>query len=553
MTQENSNVTYLENPITTEIIRNALNSAAQEMNQSLFRSAYSPVIYEMKDCSVGLFDAETNALGQSAGLPIFLGNLEVCIEGTLEAFGRENLREGDVFAMNDSYLTGTHLNDITVVSPIFFDGKIAGFTANRAHWLDVGSKDPGMPMDSTEIYQEGFRLGPTKIIDAGVPRHDVIDFIGRNSRFHRAALGDLNAQISACRTGEKRFQAILKRFGPETVTRACQDVFAQSERIARRSIKDIADGVYEAEGTLDSDGYSDEPVLVKVKVVIAGDEMSIDLDGSSAMRKGGTNCGWAQTVSACRVAYKALICPGSPVTGGTFKPLTVKAPPKSIFTAEEPAGVAWYFSHLGLLIDLVVKALAPVIPERAAAAHYGDSMVITFTGTDPRTTAPFLSVEATVGGWGASQGSDGQDALINNVNGDFKNLPVEVFENKYPLTLLRYGLRPDTGGRGAFRGGLGAFRDYLVDTGECYLYLWWERSRTPAWGLLGGEAAVGPQVVINPGGGNERCMLKVNGLKLTRGDVVSCRTGGGGGFGEPFMRDPEKARKDIIDGYLTRA
>lgn len=539
------------NPITVEIIRNALQSAAEEMNAALFRSAFSPVIYEMKDCSVGLFSDNGEMLGQSAGLPIFLGNLEECIKATIHMYGLEFFEEGDVLIMNDSYMTGTHLNDMTVFSPIFYEGQLVGFTANRAHWLDVGGKDPGMTTDSTEIYQEGIRIGPTKIIERGRERADVLDLIVRNCRFGFASRGDLNAQISACRTGEKRYQDIIRRFGLDTLRAATEEIFAQAERLDREAVAAIPDGVFMAEGCLDSDGLSDEPVPVKVTVTIKGSDMTIDLTGSSLQRRGATNCGRAQTISACRVAYKAIIQPQAPINGGTFRALQVVVPPASVFDAQEPAAVSWYFSHLGLLIDLVQKALAPVLPDRTAAAHFGDSMVVTVAGIDPREKVPFLSVEATVGGWGGFQANDGQNALINNVNGDFKNLPIEVQESKYPITIQRYALRPDSEGPGRSRGGLGAIREYRVEAPESYLYLWWERSKCPGWGILGGGDGAPPVVVVNPGIPEEKYLLKVNGLKLGAGAVVSACTGGGGGYGNPFERDPQKVREDVIDGYIS--
>jgi N-methylhydantoinase B len=542
---------YLENPITTEIVRNALSSAAEEMNASLARSAYSPIIYEMKDCSVGIFNQDTELLGQSAGLPIFLGNLEECIKLTTGRIGgKENYREGDVFIVNDSYMTGTHLNDITIFSPIFYGDRLVGFTATRAHWLDIGAKDPGYPMDATEIYQEGVRIPPTKIYDAGHPRNDVIELITGNSRFRDAALGDMNAQIAACRTGEKRYQEIIRRFGLETVNRCVVDIFSQSEQMDREVISTIPNGVYEAEGHLDNDGVGDEPVQVKVKVTVEGENLTIDLAGSSPQRRGMTNCGLAQTISACRVAFKDLINSEAPVTGGNFRTMNVMVPQGTIFYAQEPAACGWYFSALGLLIDLVVKALSPAMVERSAAAHYGDSMVITFAGNDPRTRAPFLNVEATAGGWGGFAANDGQSGLINNVNGDFKNLPIEVLESKYPLQVTTYGLRKDTGGAGRHRGGLGIKRGYKLLTDEAFLYLWFERSKTPAWGLFGGESGKKPEVVLVRGE-HQETMLKVNAKPLQIGDVILANTGGGGGFGKPFEREPERVLEDVINGYIS--
>ena len=538
-------------PITTEIIRSAFSAAADEMNATLIRSAYTPVIYEMKDCSVALLDAEHRVLGQSAGLPIFLGNLEICTRLTEETYGREGWQPGDVWIMNDSYMTGTHLNDMTVFGPIFVGDDLSGFAACRAHWLDVGAKDPGGPMDSTEIYQEGIRLGPVKVVEAGVQRRDVTDLLGRNSRFSYPAVGDLGAQIACVRTGQRRLEAILARYGKETIDAARDDIFAQTERLERTAVGAIPDGVYRAEGCLDDDGSSDEPVWVRLTVEISGEEMTIDLSSSDDARGGPVNCGEAQAVSACRVAYKLLINPDNPPNGGAFRPLTVKVRRGSLLGAEEPYPCQWYFTPLGLLIDLVVKALADVLPEQAAGASYGDSMVIGIAGIDHRNGRPWFDLEPTVGGWGAWQGSDGEDGLINNVNGSLKDLPIEVLETKYPMRMTHYGFRADSGGAGRWRGGNGVVREYTVDCEQAHVSLWFERSKTPAWGLDGGGDAVPPIVVLNPGTDREERLLKASRHGLRRGDVIRTMTGGGGGFGDPRDRLADDVRLDVRNGHVT--
>jgi N-methylhydantoinase B len=292
---------------------------------------------------------------------------------------------------------------------------------------------------------------------------------------------------------------------------------------------------------------------VQLRIDVEGERMTIDLDGSSPQMEGPVNCGFAQTVSACRVAFKLLVNPDRPVDGGTFHTLDVKAPQASIFDAQEPAACQWYFSSLGLLIDLVVTALAPVLPDKVAAAHFGDSMVLFLAGRDERRGGqPFLYVMPHAGGWGGFEGGDGEDGLINNVNGGFKDYPVEVFEVKYPALIRRYEFRPDTGGAGRFRGGCGLLRSFEVES-DASLYLWLERSVTPGWGLFGGGDAVGPDVVINGGREDERHLLKVNGHPLAPGSVVDLLTGGGGGFGPPVERDPERVRSDVLDGYVSRA
>lgn len=537
-------------PITTEIIRNAFVSIAQDMNATLIRSAYTPIIYEGKDCSVALLDHEGNVLGQSLGLPLFLGNLEVCVKLTAEMFGWDYFKPGDIFYMNDSYMTGTHLNDATIFAPIYWNERLVGFSASRAHWLDVGGKDPGGPMDSYEIYQEGMRWAPTRLYENGKPREDVIELLRRNGRFGYSLIGDMNAQVAAGRTGEQRFRNILDRFGYDTVLAARDEIFRQSEQLEREKVSAIPDGVYEAEGYLDNDGLGSPPLLVKMKVTVEGDQMTIDLDGSAPQARGPVNCGFAQTISACRVAFKLLINPERPVDGGTFKTLTVKAPEGSIFRATEPAACQWYFSSLGLLIDLFVKALSPVTPEASAAAHYGDSMVIFLSGVDPRTGLPFLAVEPTPGGWGGYQTHDGQDGLINNVNGGFKDMPIEIYENKFPAMIRRYGFRPDTGGAGRSRGGCGLYREYHLET-DAYVSLWFERSVTTSWGLFGGRGGAGPNVILNANGKVEEKLLKVNAKPIPKGAILETRTGGGGGFGPPVERDPHKVREDVLDGYVT--
>jgi len=539
-------------PVTTEIIRNAFISIANDMNATLIRSAFTPVIYEGKDCSVALIDNEGEVLGQSLGLPLFLGNLEICVKLIAEEHGWDYFKEGDVFYMNDSYMTGTHLNDSTIIMPIFWRGKRVAFAASRAHWLDVGAKDPGTPVDSHEIYQEGMRWGPTRLYEGGTPRLDVIDLLRKNSRFGEETVGDMNAQVAAGKTGEKRLQALYDRFGEKTILAARDEIFKQTEFAERAAIKNVKNGVYKSEGYLDNDGLGSDPLLVKLKLTVKNDQMTVDLTGSSPQARGPVNCGFTQTVAAARVAYKLLICSETSPNGGSFRALDVLAPPGTIFSAELPAPCGWYFSSLGLLIDLVVKALAPALPDKVAGAHYGDSMVISIAGMDPRNDDQFyLMIEPTTGGWGGFKGGDGADSLINNVNGSFKDIPTEIFEAKYPLRMLSYDILPDTGGAGQYRGGNGTSRKYLVES-DSDLFLWFERSTTTAWGLLGGEDGSGPNVVVeHPDKKKKEEYLKISGVPLKTGTVITSYTGGGGGYGKAKKRKIDLVKEDVIDGFVT--
>ena len=537
-------------PVTVEIIRNALTSAADDMNATLIRSAYSPILYEGGDCVVALLDTEHRVLGQSAGLPLFLGNLETCSIAVEELYGREVWQEGDVWILNDSYLGGTHLNDVTIFAPIFDNGSVVGFAATRAHWMDMGSKDVGGSMDATDIFQEGFRMGPVKLMEAGIET-SVVDLIRTNVRFPYQTIGDMHAMIAALRMGTTRMKELVSRYGMEQLNAARDEIFRQTEEIERETVRNIPDGVYEAEGVLDNDGINlDTPIPIRLKITVAGDTVDFDVTGSADQTMGPVNCGAAQAVSALRVGYKLLVSPDSNSNGGSFRPLTTQVRSGSVLGAVAPAPCQWYFSHLGLLIDLVSKAMAPAMPDRVASASHGDSMIITAAGFDPRFGRNFVSMEATLGGWGAWKGMDGESAMINNVNGSLKDLPVEMMETRYPLRINEYSIRPNSGGPGQWRGGNGVVREYEF-LADCVVGLWFERSKTPAWGLFGGSDAQGPEVVINPGRHDEVRTLKANARKIKAGDVVRLAVGGGGGFGDVAQRSREDIEYDIVNGFIT--
>ncbi|UKY54760.1 hydantoinase B/oxoprolinase family protein [Streptomyces inhibens] len=545
-------------PVTTEIIRCALLQAAEDMNTTLIRSSYTPTIYEAKDCAVALLDHEHNVLGQSSGLPIFLGNLEECTRATERVHGRDVWQPGDVWVLNDSYIGGTHLNDVTVYAPIFSEPAepdeapvLIGFAASRAHWIDMGSKDPGGSMDSTSIYQEGLRLGPIKIYEDGEPCDQVHSLIARNVRFPEPTLGDMRAQVACARTGAQRLTEIVGRWGLETVLAARDAVFAQTEQMERQRIAALPDGVYEASGCLDNDGIDlSTPLPVTVRVTVSGDRIAVDLTDCAEQATGPVNCGAAQTVAACRVAYKLLVSGDIPLNGGSFKPLEVVTRPGTMLAAVEPAACQYYYSHLGLIIDLVVKALAAALPDKAAAASYGDSMIVQFTGTDPRSGRPFVSQEATVGGWGAWRTDDGESCLINNVNGSLRDMPVEVLETLFPVRVTHYAIRPDSGGPGRTRGGNGVIREYRFEADQ-KLSLWWERSTTPAWGLFGGADGAPPLVRLNPGTPRQRTLLKANAVDVRAGDILRCESGGGGGFGPAAERPRAAVVEDVREGLVS--
>ncbi|HVO53292.1 MAG TPA: hydantoinase B/oxoprolinase family protein [Solirubrobacterales bacterium] len=535
-------------PITTEVIHNFLTSCANDMNAALFRSAYTPIIYEGRDCAVALMDREANPLGQSTGVPLFLCNLEVCVRHALEHHGLDWFEPGDVVIMNDPYIQGTHLHDVTVFGPIFYEEQLVGFAASRAHWQDVGGKDIGSTMRSVDVYQEGFRLAPTKVVSRYQPDPQWMDFLRRNSRLGYELIGDLDAQIAACRTGEERVRQMLDRVGLEVFEAAKEKIFEQAAERHRAAVAALPDGVYRAEGELDNDGVGSDPVRVAVEVTIEGERFAVDLTGTAPPQLGPVNCGYAQAVSAIQLAYKSLIRPDMAVTGGTFDPLEVTIPDHCCFNAREPVACEWYFTGLGLLITLIISAVGEALGEDAVCPDYGDSMVITIAGERPDRSF-WVSSEPTAGGWGAHGRDDGESALISLANGAFKNIPVEVYESKYPVQIDEFAIRTDSGGPGRLRGGCGVRRTYRL-LEDASLSLWLERSRTPAWGLAGGSAGAGPDCQTDGPAGHWQG-LKVNRLELPAQTVITLQTGGGGGFGDPLQRDPERVCEDVRRGLVS--
>jgi N-methylhydantoinase B len=536
-------------PITTEVIRNFVISCAQDMNAALWRSAFSAIIYEGRDSAVTLLDEKGNMLGQSTGVPLFVGAIDACVKIVLERYG-EDMAPGDIFILNDSYLQGTHLHDITAIGPLFHEGELAGFGAARAHWQDIGAIDPGSTMGSTSIFHEGLRLGPTRIVQKFKPIPEWYDLLVRNTRLKTMTIGDLNAQISAIRTGEKRLGRMLERVGLDVYRAACANIFEQARILDRQAIGALADGVYKREGFLDNDGVGDEPVKVALTLIIEGERMIIDLEGSSGPVAGSINCGAVQTVSLLRLAYKTMINPERAITGGSFSTMEVRIPEDCVFNAKEPAACEWYFTGLGLLGDLMISCLSEAMPERATAAHYGDSMVAAFFNLDKKGDS-WISVEATAGGWGGTVGADGESALINLVNGGFRNLPAEIYETKFPVRVEEFSLRRDSGGAGRWRGGCGVVRTYLL-LDDCHCALWFDRAKTPAWGLAGGAGGLGPKNDIVLPDGKIDHPLKMRARPFMKGTRIVTRTGGGGGYGDPLVRPLSEVLEDVRCGLVSR-
>lgn len=537
-------------PISTEVIRNAFNAIAEDMGAILNRSAYSPVIYECHDYGAALFNEKAETLGQAPGLPLFTGGLDAGIVATIEKYGAGGIADGDVFIVNDSYITGGHLNDVDIIGAICFQEQLVGFACIRAHWMDVGMADEGFPVNTTQIYQEGLRLPPTRIMVDGKWVQDVIDVICLNSRLPKVLLGDLNAQVAAAKMGIQRMKALLGRFGLPTVRAATENIFAATEAKFREFISRIPDGDYEAHGTSDDDFISSEPVPVHVKVTVSGSDMVIDTAGTSPQRAGNLNCGYANSLSAARLALALLYPSAEPeINHGAFRPMKFIAESGSIFAAKEPAPCMRPHPVM-LLTDLIIRALADVLPEDVAAGLPGDSWNVMIMGEDPNTKEFFISMESLCGGWGANHEADGASAVTHSAAGDFRNTPVETLEHRFPIRINRFQLGRDSGGAGRFRGGLNVIKEYelLVDS---RVTVHFDRSLTPQWGLCGGAAGASPRVRFYSAGAEVRQANKIEQLPLKKGARVVCETGGGGGYGKPTSRARERVAADVRRGFVS--
>jgi N-methylhydantoinase B len=515
-------------PATLEIIRNRLLAAAEDMRVTLVRSAYTPTIYESEDCAIGILDRDAQVIALSTGLPIFLGNLgQAVVDSVAFRGGAETMRPGDIYLLNDPYLAGAHMQDCTCFAPIFHRDVLVGYAVARAHMVDLGSSEPGGGMAATSIYDEGLRLGPVRIFDGGVPCEDMFDVLRRNTRSEDELVGDVLAMAAAVRTGVDRLGDIVERWGQDVVDAACAALFAFSEQETRAAIRALPDGVYTAEGSMDDDGIDvGVPVTIAVRVTVSGDELSVDLAGTSPIVRGAINCGIAQTISSVRVALRLLLGGTRPPDGGSFRPVSVAVPEGCFLYAAKPAACGNYAASAVLLMDLVMRALSTAVPERACAGQYGDT-ISEFVWTDPQGRHLMLG-EAHAGGWGAGEGYHGA-TRIDLTNGQFRNFSVELLESRYPAIVEEYGYRDGSSGLGRFNGGRGIVRRYrLLEPAR--MYLWMDRVQTPPWGLFGGGPGAPGFARITTADGDID-VLKCEGRPLQAGDRVAIYTAGGGGYG----------------------
>ncbi|MGE3245302.1 MAG: hydantoinase B/oxoprolinase family protein [Beijerinckiaceae bacterium] len=539
-------------PILTEIIRNGVLAVTEEMKTNLTRTAYNMIIYEALDFTVGLFTAEGDTISVGIGLPMFIRGMAETVRAKLRHFGADGIHEGDILVTNDSYTTGSHLNHFTFSLPIFHEGKLTAFACCMAHWIDVGGVVGGV---TTDIYSEGIQIPIVKYQAAGKVNQDLVDIIAMNVRIPERAMGDLRAQVTAVKTGERRFKQLLARYGREETMGAIRQIMDQSERSARLRTKEIPDGVYEATSWMDDDGVDvGKPIPIKVKVIVEGDQMTIDLTEVSQQVRGFYNSGMTTGYACAQVAYKCMTSPTDyPINEGSFRSLNVKLLPGTIVSAVKPAAMRWWMTFPMTIVDTIFKALEAAVPDRVIAGHHADLIAVRVHGINPANGQFYLGGFGPLGGgWGAKMTEDGMSATVCLNDGDTHNTPVEATEAKFPLLVSSQALRSGSGGAGRWRGGLGIER-HVMARAPMTFNAEVDRVHCTPWGLNGGRDGMGNQVTLTNRAGEEQNFsnAKVLMQRLAPGEGFWSRSGGGGGYGPAHEREPERVAFDVAEGYVT--
>ena len=539
-------------PVTQEIIEGKLTATVDEMGVVMARTSMSPVIYEVLDFACGLLTYKGELVAQMNGITLFTGTFGTQVKSLIALYG-EDLEDGDILLTNDPYSGGTHACDFAIVKPIFFDGRILAYAINVAHYLDVGGSVPGsLAPNAVSVFQEGLRLPGVKVVRSDRFSGEILRIIRENVRLPDIAIGDLTAQVATVRVAARRMDELARKYGVDVVEAAFDHLLTVSEKQARAAIAALPDGTYEAEDIIDGDGVTTDPIVVRVAVTIAGDQLTADFTGCPPAVAGPINCAAGALQSAVRTIFKALVAPQAPSNEGWFRPLAVVAPQGSVFTAEKPSPTGWYYEGSVHASELVWKALAGLMPERFSAGSYTSLCVVYLAGKDAA-GEPFIHIEPQHGGWGASEDADGANALIALTDGDTYNYSVEVIEARFPLLVRRYALNVEGGsGAGRRRGGFGVIRDYEVLEDGATAYCSFGRTQTPPWGAEGGAPGTPNLLQVEDRDGETRNFGREPHIALKCGDLVRIITGGGGGWGEAGSREAEGVRRDVENGYITK-
>jgi N-methylhydantoinase B len=540
-------------PVTLEVIRNALPAVANEMAADLQRTSYNMMIYEVRDFCTALVNPDGELISQNVGgVSHFVADLGVIIVDGMKRYGRDAFNPGDVIITNHQAVAGQHLNNVVVYMPYFYEGELTMFAMVRAHWIDVGGTSTGFGAGPhvADPWLEGLQLDQLKIYEQGKLNETLYRVIKDNIRFPESSLGDMKSQMAACRLAARRMDELFDKYGKDTMLAAVAHIFDETETKCRNVVAQLPDGVYEAESALDDDGViKGAPVRIHVKITVAKGEMTIDLSGCSGERKAGIN---SRTLAGARVAYKALTGPLDPVNEGSFRALHVVIPEGSIMMARFPAPMSGWSIIVPMVVDTIVKALAPAMQDRVPAGHHGLlGGAVVFFGIHPKTGRRFVVQSIEGGGWGGRPFEDGESATVSVCQGDVRNGSIEGIELKCPVLVEGRSLRRDSCGAGKYRGGLGIDMRVRNLVEGRWNFEQAQRLNCPPWGLWDGKAAEAAGYLLRlPHESDFTPMLGVH-IPVPVNAEAIVRTGGGGGWGDPLDRDPALVRADVAEELVS--
>jgi N-methylhydantoinase B len=535
-------------PITMEIIQNSLQAAADEMFGALRRTAMSAIIYEVLDMGTGIMDKYGELAGSGAGIPAFVGVLDKTVKRVIEKHNKPgDIEPGDIFITNDPYTGGvTHLNDVVLVMPVFADGEIVAWTADIAHWNDVGGMVPGsMSTDATEIFQEGMILSAIKLFSRGQPIRSVFDILTSNCRMPDFLTGDLWAGVAAVRVGERRILEIVNKYGAEVFLQAVREYLDYGEQVTLAALRRLPKGRYHLVEPQDQG-----PDYV-VTVDITDDEFIVDLQDNPDQDPGPFNMSRDEAVVACQIAFKGIVSPERLSNGGTFRPLKVLTRHGSVFDPIYPAAQGIYYEITIRLHDLIWRCLAEQMPDRLPAGSFSSVCGTLFGGIHPDTGRSYAVIEPELGGWGGSPTSDGNSGQFSGLHGETYNCPAEVAEARYGVTVDYLSFHDEDGGAGFHRGGKGVRIDYRIKSDNAWLTVAYTRDKVPPWPLKGGQPGSPNHVLIRRANGETERYAVVSGLTLNTDDVIQVMTSTGAGWGDPLERPVELVQEDLKNGYIT--
>jgi len=543
-------------PITFEIIQNSLRAAADEMFAAMRHTAMSAIIYEVLDMGTGITDRNGEIASSGAGIPAFVGVLDKSVKRVIEKFDEPGtsakgsghcIEPGDIFITNDPYCGGvTHLNDVVLTKPVFIEDEIVAWTANIAHWNDVGGMVPGsMSTEATEIFQEGLILSAIKLFSRGEPIQSVFDILTSNCRMPDFLTGDLWAGVASVRVGERRIREIVNKYGKEVFLRAVEDYLDYGEQVILDAVKHLPNGKYYLSEEQDNGpNYN-------VTVEITDDEFIIDLRDNPDQDPGPFNMSRDEAMTACQIAYKGIVSPDRLSNAGTFRPLKVLTRPGTVFDPIHPAAQGIYYEITIRVHDLIWRCLAPHMPDRLPAGGFSSVCGTLFGGVHPDTGRDYAVIEPELGGWGGSPTSDGNSGQFSALHGETYNCPAEVAEARYGVTVDHLSFHDERGGAGFHRGGKGVRIDYRLKSDNAWLTVAYTRDKVPPWPLLGGQPGSSNHVLIRRAEGDTERYSVVSGLTLKTDDVIQVMTATGAGWGNPYERPVERVLEDVRNGYIS--